>query len=175
MTPRRSRISRIYRHLTRRTPNRKTQWKQISQLRPHGSPGCPSTDIPRRACVPDGTDLWTEPPDNESTLEEWLPMPPAQAAEESDGRRGSGAIVAVLSTALFLLGCAYAAFAGYLLTVRATAAYVAVMASTASLAAAVIGITMASSPRRREQAGRFLGLSMISLVAVYGVLLAAVV
>jgi len=86
-----------------------------------------------------------------------------------------GSVVAALSTSLFLLGCAYAAFAGYLLSIRPHAAYVAVAGSIVSLLAAGGGISMAASPKRRHNSGRFLSVSMISLAALYGVLLAVVI
>src|SRR5579864_1043949 len=53
MRPRRSRIQRIYRHLTRRAPNRAAQWVQIAGLRSQGKPGHVSPVQRQRVFVSD--------------------------------------------------------------------------------------------------------------------------
>jgi hypothetical protein len=175
MKPRRSRISRIYRHLTRRAPNRKAQWRQISQLRSHGSVGCPTHERPRAAYVPELKEPWSAP-ENASEPQEWFVAVPREPERQVSRRQdGTGPLVAVLSTSLFLMGCAYAAFAGYLLSVKPPAAYCAVAASIISLLAAGIGISLAASPAYRAYCARVLGTAVISLTALYGVLVAAVV
>ena len=96
------------------------------------------------------------------TLEEYQP-PVAQPA--------GGAILVALATSLFLLGCAYAAFAGYVLSIKSALAYVGVIGSVVSLLAAGIGVCLAASREYGHHSARFLSLSVIILSAVYGVLL----
>jgi hypothetical protein len=180
MRPQRSRIGRIYRHLTRRTPNRRAQWQQVVQLRPHGSLGNPMgnsmTTRPRRARASGNESRWVGPETGELNATDWLPVAPSEGANPVRLRQdGRGGLAAVLSTSLFLMGCGYAAFAGYLLSIRPAAAYCAVAASIISLLVAGIGISLAASERYRRESSRLLGVSLILLAAFYGVLIAAVV
>jgi hypothetical protein len=96
------------------------------------------------------------------TLEEYQP-----SARQTAG----GAILVALATSLFLLGCAYAAFAGYVLSVKSTLAYVAVLGSVVSLLSAGIGVCLAASTLYSRHSARFMSLCVISLSAVYGILL----
>ncbi|HSZ56317.1 MAG TPA: hypothetical protein VK797_11690 [Tepidisphaeraceae bacterium] len=130
---------------------------------------------PRRACASGIESQWVGPETSESNATDWLPAAPSETANPAQRRQdGRGALVAVLSTSLFLMGCGYAAFAGYLLSVRPAAAYCAVAASIISLLVAGIGISLAASERYRRESSRFLGVSLILLAAFYGVLIAAV-
>lgn len=175
MISRRSRIGRIYRHLTHRTPNRRAQWKQIVHMRPQGPPGNPSATR-RQVSVPSHECNWVPAKTQETEVPQWLPAEPAATEGKiPEQGHGSGALVAVLSTSLFLMGCGYAAFAGYLLSFKPTAAYCAVAASIVSLLAAGIGISLAASERHRRYSGQVLGIAVMAMAAIYGILVVSVI
>jgi hypothetical protein len=111
-----------------------------------------------------------------SEAPQWLPLAPEEPRQmDQQQRDGVGPLVVVLSASLFLMGCAYAAFAGYLLSVRPAVAYCAVAASISSLLTAGLGISLAGSADYRRYSGRVLGTAMIALTVFYGVLVAAVI
>lgn len=175
MRPRRMRISRIYRHLTRREPNRNAQWQQISLLRPHGSPGHLARAPGQKAYVPKQPPTFSFAP--EEAAAQFEPFAPVDERErcrcEGAGEEINGGIIAALATSLFLLGCAYAAFAGYVLSLNSSFAYLGVLGSVISLLAAGIGICLAASSAYGRFSGKFLSVSVISMATLYGLLLCA--
>lgn len=172
MRARRSRISRLYRKITRRTPNRQAQWKEIHQLRGHACGGAASASVRYQAYLPETAQWAGEPQVEEVTLEEWTTPgdEPVEPAEEA-GDKSQTAAVALLSVSLFLLGCAYAALAGYVLAYNAKIASVAVLGGVGALAAAGVGIALSGSPKYHRTSARFLGLSTASMAALYVLLM----
>lgn len=172
MRARRSRFTRIYHRITRRAPNRRGQWQQIQQLRPHGSVGHPAASV--KAYVPDprpGRGAFAEPADAPPELDqlELLPEPEPEEPEKSAGT-GNGSIAA-LTAALFLLACAYAAFSGYMHTYDDGLAFLGILGSVGSLMAAGVGICLAASGLRKQVSSRFLGLCSLTLAGLYAMLL----
>jgi hypothetical protein len=173
MRARRSRFTRICHRLTRRLPNRRAQWQEIGQLRPHGSMGHPTVALTMQAqeSRPRGYDHYAEPieaPLNMDTLEILPELDPMNTASRPD--RG-GAAIAVLTAALFLLACAYAAFSGYMHSYDDGFAYLGILGAVGSLLAAGVGICLAASGMRRRLSSRFLSVCALSLAGMYGVLL----
>lgn len=182
MRPRRSRFSRIYTRLTRRNTRRR-QWQQIAQLRPHGSVGHPSqsTSTSTRARAYARYEPTFEPAP-EPTFE-----PPRDVfyadsdslafageehyVEDHSIPVGGGVGVALLTIALFLLACAYAAFSGYMHSSNDGFAWLGIAGALAALIAAGAGICLAASPRQRHYSGRFLGLSAVFLASLLGILM----
>lgn len=168
MTPRRTRFSRIYRRLTRRTPDRKAQWKQISNLRSHSSLGHRTVEIRRHVYLTSERviDLSPVVRDRSEFVEERVPV-----KHEREPASAGGVAVAALTASLFLLACAYAAFTGYAHSYDDGFAYLGILGAVGSLLAAGIGICLAASNFRRRYSGRLLSACAISLAALYGVLL----
>jgi hypothetical protein len=81
------------------------------------------------------------------------------------------AAVAVVSVLLFLLGCAFAAYSGYILSRSGLFACFGIVGAVASILAAGIGVCLAASPSYRPSSGRFAALSMMSLSALFGTML----
>jgi hypothetical protein len=173
MNARRSRFTRICRRLTRRTPDRRAQWNQISQLRPHGSAGhpigktttfasipCePATEQPAFLAPASDDSLFADPPLEEKRV---VSHPPVR------GRVLAGTLAVVL----FLLGCAFAALSGFAHTSNDTIAGVGIIASIFAMSAALAGVLMATSRDRKAQhATGFLIASTILFSFFYFVLL----
>jgi len=172
MRARRSRFTRICNRLTRHAPNRRAQWQQIGQLRPHGSTGHPTVAIEMQAqeSRPGRYDYAEsiEAPLDLDSLEILPESDPMDTASRPD--RG-GAVIAALTAALFLLACAYAAFSGYMHSYDDGFAYLGILGAIGSLLAAGVGICLAASGMRRRLSSRFLSVCALSLAGMYGVLL----
>ena len=172
MRPRRSRFTRIYHRLTRRAPNRRGQWEQIGQLRPHGSVGRPAAVM--MVCAPERRSVSRAAfqEDDELTLEnlEELELLPAGRLEPAHQARGSGA-VAALTAGLFLLACAYAAFSGYTHSYDNGLALLGIFGASGCLMAAGAGICLAASGHVHRRSVRFVGLCAVFLAGLYGLLL----
>lgn len=174
MRPRRSRFTRIYHRVTRGST--RSQWKQISQLRPHGSLGHPAQTA-SRAQAHVYTDRVVEatfvPPADDFSFEpaalQFADENGSRAAHATQNEGGIG--VALLTTALFLLACAYAAFSGYMHSHSDRFAWLGLAGALAALAAAGVGICLAAAPARRHYSGRFLAVSAVFLASLLGVLL----
>ena len=168
MLPRHSRLSRIYRRLTRRQPNRKAQWSQIASLRHAGTVGHPRSRL---------SDPVVLTPDEETQpqfplVEDWLePAPGADEQQNSSARGGdaSGLIsqkttaATVISLMLLFLGCAYAAFAGFVQFHSMPLARWGCWGALISIAAAGAGIRLATTPGWRTLGARFATISILSL------------
>jgi hypothetical protein len=171
MRPRRSRFTRIYHRLTRRAPNRRGQWEQIVQLRPHGSVGHPAAVM-----MVSAPEQHSSSPalfqDNEFTPEdpEEIELLPEGQLEPVAAGRGSGA-VAALTVGLFLLACAYAAFSGYTHSYDNRLAYLGIFGAIGCLMAAGAGICLAASGLVHRHGVRFVGVCAVFLAGLYGLLL----
>lgn len=157
MRPRHSRFNRIYRRITRGSTRH--QWKQISQLRPAGSPGHPVPAMRTRAHV--STERIVEA-DFIVPAEEFSFEPGGIQYAPDDGlfaRRSSqsegGMAIALLMIALFLLACAYAAFSGYMHAHDEKFAWLGLSGALGSLVAAGVGICLAATPAHRHATGCF--------------------
>ena len=175
MKPRRSRIRRIYRQITRRSATRR-QWQQISQLRPQGAIGHPTENCPSHSHAR-ATPVIEEIRDFQVT--EWRPdttsFQPHEAADEQSasdrpGRSALGA-VAALAISLFLLACAYSGFAGYMHALNNRLAWIGVVGAAGCLVAAGAGVALCASKSQRHYSGRLLGVAAVFLASLYGVLL----
>ena len=179
MRPRRSRFTRIYHRITRRHTQRR-QLQEISQLRPHGSLGHPSSAAnatrTRRALAhhePYVEQTTFTPPANDlqfdtgGTFEFADDLIPEMEQKQSD----DGIAVALLTIGLFLLACAYAAFSGYMHASNDVFAWLGLTGSIASLVAAGVGICLAASPTGRSYSGRFLAVAAVFLASLLGVLM----
>jgi hypothetical protein len=180
MRPRRSRFHRIYRRLVRGAPNRTTQWKQISLLRPQGTPGYATHDLPRHNHVyvdqppfelPVAEPNWASPeltPERPEPPEPWLVKNQTVRAKFKPRR---GIIVVLLTTFLFVLACSYASMAGYMHTSDSPVGWLGVLGAAMSLAAAGVGICLSASESRRQYAWLFMTCAAVFLVGVHGALL----
>lgn len=183
MRPRRSRFTRIYHRITRRHTQRR-QWQQISELRPHGSLGHPcSTSIgtrTRRAYAHHepfvqetsfapalGHEEFQFGADDGEAFEILDDAAPDVERTPADG----GLAVALLTIALFLLACAFAAFSGYMHSSNDAFAWLGLTGSIGALVSAGVGICLAASPARRSYSGRFLAVATVFLASLFGVLL----
>jgi hypothetical protein len=72
---------------------------------------------------------------------------------------------------LFLLDGGFAAYSGYILPTSGILACFGIIGAVGSIVAAWIGVCLASSPLYRPASGRFAGLSIGSLSAMFGMLL----
>ena len=170
MLSRRSRISRIYRRLTRRQPNRKAQWNQILSLRHAGDVGYPK---PRPQSVFLTRDQETQP--YVPLVEEWVE--PAPGADEKPATKNGPAFLtekttnaAIVSLMLLFLGCAFAAFAGFVQFHSMTLARWGCWGAVISIAAAGAGIRLSTVPRWRAFSSRFATASIVSLGTLFVVL-----
>lgn len=183
MRPRRSRFTRIYHRITRRHTQRR-QWQEISQLRPQGSLGYPYS-------APVGTRTrrayaHRDPYATETSFAPALNHEELQFGADDDGgfeiledavpdiERASadgGLAVALLTIALFLLACAFAAFSGYMHSSNDAFAWLGLTGSVGALVSAGVGICLAASPARRSYSGRFLAVATVFLASLFGVLL----
>jgi hypothetical protein len=172
MRPRRSRFTRIYHRLTRRAPNRRGQWEQIVQLRPHGSVGHPTAVMTLSAPEQRSVSRAVFQEDNELTLEnlEEIELLPEGRLEPAQAARGSGA-VAALTGGLFLLACAYAAFSGYTHSYDNGLACLGILGAVGCLIAAGTGISLAASGLVHRHGVRFVGVCAVFLAGLYGLLL----
>lgn len=175
MKSRRSRFSRIYRQMTRRSTTRR-QWAQISQLRPQGSPGYPKSVCQAYSLAPfapareesyETTDrLWLA----ESGGSAELSAEPVYDLVQRDNRKGMGAVMA-LAISLFALACAYSAFSGYMHAANNLLAWFGVVGAMGCLIAAATGISLALSVAHWRYSGRFLGLATIFMTSLFGLML----
>lgn len=175
MRPRRSRISRIYRRMTRRSAMRR-QWKQIRQLRPQGALGHPAENC-RPQFYMRAAPVIEELGDFHLTdwRPETMPLQPLEPTEEkTSGSRsiptGLGA-VAALAISLFMLACAYSGFSGYMHASNNRLAWIGVIGAACCLAAAGTGVGLCASKSQRHHSGRLLGVAAVFLASLYGVLL----
>ena len=170
MLQRRTRIGRLYRRLTRRQPNRKAQWGQISSLRHAGGIGYPK---PQPHTVFLTLDEETQP--QIPMVEEWVePAPGAdQQSPASRPTKDSGLLTqttttaAIISLMLLFLGCAYAAFAGFVQFHSMTLARWACWGALTSIVAAGLGIRIATTPAWRSWGTRFTAISILSLGTLF--------
>jgi hypothetical protein len=173
MLPRRSRIGRIYRRITRRQPNRKAQWNQISSLRHAGGIGYPKTR-PRPAVLTRDEETQPQTP----LVEEWAePAPYADEKPEQPGERKEKGLfssrtstAAMVSLMLLFLGCAYAAFAGFVQFQNMTLARWGCWGAVICIAAAGAGLRLATTPRWRMWGTRLATASIVSMGALFVVL-----
>lgn len=177
MKPRRSRFSRIYRRITRGTPNRRSQWQQIVQLRPQGSPGRPVTTSASRAFIPYQlyeplVDDTVSPPKLQPAHEagiEWI-NPELDAPAEPQ-RAGSGVAMGVVATSLFLLACAFAALSGYMFSYHDPHAWLGIAGALVSLASAGFGLCARIACRSPNYGTKFMTVAAVCLGCAYTVLL----
>ena len=161
----------MYHRLTRRVPNRRSQWGEIGELRPHGSVGHPTAALTLQApqfrrvsrSLSGGTDF------EMASVEdlELLPEPPQGAPEPAAGT----AALATMTALMFLLACAYAAFSGYSHSYDNKLAYLAILGSVGCLMAAGAGIGLAALGLGCRASVRFLALCAGSFAAMYGMML----
>jgi len=170
MSPRRSRISRLYRRITRRQPNRKGQWNQISSLRHTGGIGYPKAHVNAVFLTRDEE---TQP--QVPLVEEWAE--PAPGADEKPAQKKASSFLtektstaAIISLMLLFLGCAYAAFAGFVQFHSMPLARLGCWGAVISIAAAGAGIRLATTPGWRMWAARFTTVSIVSLGTLFVVL-----
>ncbi len=171
MLPRRSRISRLYRRITRRKPNRKAQWNQISNLRHAGSIGYPKSR-PRPAVLTRDEEIQLQAP----LVEEWVepapyadepPVAPSRDAVNPGFLSNKTSTAAIVSLMLLFLGCAYAAFAGFVQFQNMTLARWGCWGAVICIVAAGAGIRLATTPKWRMWGTRFTTISMVSLATLF--------
>ena len=175
MRPRRSRFSRIYHHLTRRSVNRAAQWQQIGTLRKHGSLGHPAkfaTSISLAADSPERfSDRLFNRPEGVPPLDVELEECDLEPSDVPQSSSPGAPAVAALVAALFLLACGYAAFAGWMHSIDDRFALLGILGAIGALIAAGAGIFLVASRFRYQFSCRFLSGCAISLAALYGALL----
>ena len=177
MLPRRSRMSRLYRRLTRRQPNRKAQWTQISSLRHAGGVGYPKPRAAEPVVLTPDEETQPQIP----VVEDWLePAPGADEQQNSSGRNGNASLLrqkatnaAIISLMLLFLGCAYAAFAGFVQFHSMTLARWGCWGAVICIAVAGAGIRLATIPRWRVWGARFATVSILSLGTLFVLLVSA--
>lgn len=170
MRARRSRFVRVYHRLTRRAPNRRAQWGQIGELRPHGSAGHPAATLTLHAPqlgsvrrpIRDCQEIQLEDGDELELIAEHPAAPEAASGI---------AAIATLTALLFLLACAYAAFSGYTHTYDNALAYLAILGSVGCLMSAGTGICLAALGLGRRAVTRFLAVCGGSLTLLYALTL----
>jgi len=171
MLPRRPRMSRLYRRLTRRQPNRKAQWTEISGLRHAGSVGYPKP----RASEPVVLTPDEEPQPQIPLVEDWVePAPWADEQPKSSQRAGNAGLLrqkstnaAIVSLMLLFLGCAYAAFAGFVQFHSMTLARWGCWGALICIAVAGAGIRLSTIPRWHVWGARFAAVSILSLGTLF--------
>ena len=176
MRPRRSRFIRIYHRLTRRTPDRRAQWRQIrgpGNAKSYDSRSdkavrsCATTTQQERLASAERIFL---PADRAF---ESLNLPPqSQYLHDSTGNGPPrGALAAALAASLFLLACAYAAFSGWMHSSDNSLTWLGLAGAALSLLSAALGISLTGSSLPQGYIHRFLGVSAVGLAAAYGLLL----
>lgn len=176
MKARRSRFRRFYHRLTRSTPDRKSQWQQISVLRPGGSPGHRTGASVTRTYVPyapavepmtwGSSDTRTQEPRRE------LLEPPSAPIENTHVTDSGGSVaVSALATSLLVLACTYAALSACMHSTNSAVSGLGVIGAIGSILAAAIGICMNLSKRHRAYSAPFLSMAMIFLAGLCGALL----
>jgi len=145
-------------------------------LRPHGSVGHPATTCRSMASLVHSRaserriSRWPQgqfgPPEEPALHPEPLP-PPAQPRMS----RAGGAAAIACTVALFLLACAYSAFAGYAHSSNERYAFLAILGAVGSLLIAEMGVCIAAARNHRRMSARILLAAAVCSATLYAVLL----
>jgi hypothetical protein len=176
MKARRSRFRRFYHRLTRSTPDRKSQWQQISMLRPGGSPGHRTGASVTRSYIPyeSAVEPTTWRPSDTQTQEagcEPNESPPAPAEHSKQADSDGSVAVPVLVTSLLVLACTYAGLSGYMHSSNSAVTWLGVLGAIGCLMAAGTGICMSLSRSHRSYSAPFLSIAVVFLTGLCGALL----